>query len=116
MIHGCTAVCRRVALPTLATIRFGLALLITAWPAATPLGVHLLGGSGIGIAADPPAAPQVPADLDPRVATRAPGVRLELVGEHPDIVTPTGIDVDGSGRIWIVACHTHFRPTGYEGP
>ncbi len=116
MIHGCTAVCRRVAQPALAALRVGVALLIVSWPPATPLGMNLLGGSGIGVAADPPAAPQVPSDLDPRVATRAPGVRLELVGEHPDIVTPTGIDVDGSGRIWIVACHTHFRPTGYEGP
>ena len=92
MIQGCTAVCRRVAQPALAALRVGVALLIVSWPAATPPGVNLLGGSGIGVAADPPAAPQVPADLDPRVATRAPGVRLELVGEHPDIVTPTGIE------------------------
>jgi hypothetical protein len=67
-------------------------------------------------AADPPPPPDVPADLDPRVTVTAPGVRLDLVVEHPGIVTPTGIDVDAQGRIWIVACHTHFRPTGYAGP
>lgn len=72
--------------------------------------------AGTARAADPPPPPDVPADLGPRVVTRAPGVRLDLVVEHPDIVTPTGIDVDARGRIWVVACHTHFRPAGYAGP
>lgn len=72
--------------------------------------------AGPAAAADPPPPPDVPADLDPRVAVTAPGVRLDLVVEHPGIVTPTGIDVDAEGRIWVVACHTHFRPTGYAGP
>ncbi|MEM1296722.1 MAG: PVC-type heme-binding CxxCH protein, partial [Verrucomicrobiota bacterium] len=43
-------------------------------------------------------------------------MKLTLLAEHPDLVTPTGIDVDENGRIWVVASHTHFRPEGYEGP
>lgn len=60
--------------------------------------------------------PDVPADLDPRIETLEPGVRLTLLAEHPQLVTPTGIDVDDQGRIWLVACHTHFRPDDYVGP
>lgn len=45
-----------------------------------------------------------------------PGLRMELLAEHPALVTPTGIDVDKDGRIWLAACHTHFRPEGYVGP
>ncbi len=45
-----------------------------------------------------------------------PGVRLTLVAEHPNVVTPTGIDVDNSGRVWAVSSHTHFRPDDYDGP
>lgn len=85
------------------------------WPACRALALALL-LAGSATAADPPPPPDVPADLDPRVAVTAPGVRLDLVVEHPGIVTPTGIDVDARGRIWIVACHTHFRPAGYAGP
>lgn len=48
--------------------------------------------------------------------TLQPGVELTLLAEHPDLVTPTGIGVDGRGDLWVVACHTHFRPEGYEGP
>ena len=39
-----------------------------------------------------------------------------MVAEHPDLVTPTGIDVDDAGRVWVVATHTHMRPDDYEGP
>ena len=52
----------------------------------------------------------------PQVETRQTGVRLSLVAEHPGLATPTGIDVDDEGRIWVVATHTHFRPDDYEGP
>lgn len=61
-----------------------------------------------------PAEP--PRDLDPRLRFERPGVRLTLVAEHPDVVTPTGIDVDTAGRIWAVSSHTHFRPDDYDGP
>ena len=45
-----------------------------------------------------------------------PGVTLTLVSEHPNLATPTGIDVDAKGNIWIIACHTHFPPKDYKGP
>jgi putative membrane-bound dehydrogenase-like protein len=45
-----------------------------------------------------------------------PGVKLTLVTEHPDVVTPTGIDVDDRGHIWLVSSHTHFPPDDYDGP
>ncbi|MCP4857315.1 MAG: c-type cytochrome [Fuerstiella sp.] len=48
--------------------------------------------------------------------TLRPGVQLSLVAEHPGLATPTGIDVDDQGRIWVVATHTHFRPDDYVGP
>jgi putative membrane-bound dehydrogenase-like protein len=64
----------------------------------------------------PPKAPIVPTDLPPQIETLKPGVKMTLLAEHPDLVTPTGIDVDEKGRIWLAACHTHFRPEGYEGP
>ena len=64
----------------------------------------------------PPKAPDVPKDLPPQTETLQPGVKLTLLAEHPDIVTPTGIDVDAQGNIWTVSCHTHFRPEGYDGP
>lgn len=52
----------------------------------------------------------------PEVKVLQPGVALTLLAEHPDLVTPTGIDVDAQGQIWAVATHTHFRPEGYQGP
>lgn len=64
----------------------------------------------------PPKAPAVPAELPPQIETLQSGVKLTLLAEHPDLVTPTGIDVDEKGNIWLAACHTHFRPEGYSGP
>ena len=61
-------------------------------------------------------APVVPVGLPPQIETLQTGVTLTLLAEHPDLVTPTGIDVDEKGRIWLIACHTHFRPEGYAGP
>ena len=46
----------------------------------------------------------------------ASGVKIKLILEHPDLATPTGIDVAEDGCIWVVSNHTHFRPDGYEGP
>ncbi|TWT61510.1 PVC-type heme-binding CxxCH protein [Rubinisphaera italica] len=56
------------------------------------------------------------AEPAPQVSATQPGVRLTLVAEHPDLATPTGIDVDDKGRVWVVATHTHMRPDDYEGP
>ena len=53
---------------------------------------------------------------DPRIEVLQPGVTLTLLAEHPDLVTPTGIGVDSEGNLWVVACHTHFRPSNYQGP
>lgn len=51
-----------------------------------------------------------------QVKTLQPGVQLSLLAEHPDLATPTGVDVDEQGRVWVVATHTHFRPDDYIGP
>lgn len=56
------------------------------------------------------------AEREPQVKTLQPGVKISLVAEHPDLSTPTGIDVDKQGRIWAIATHTHFRPDDYDGP
>lgn len=64
----------------------------------------------------PSQSPEVPAELPPQIELLQPGVKLTLLAEHPDLVTPTGIDVDDKGNIWLAACHTHFRPGDYAGP
>ena len=51
-----------------------------------------------------------------RVQASVPGVVVERLAEHPDLVTPTGIDLDSQGNVWVVSCHTHFRPSSYQGP
>ncbi|QDV51748.1 PVC-type heme-binding CxxCH protein [Gimesia fumaroli] len=56
------------------------------------------------------------AEREPQVKALQPGVKLTLVAEHPELATPTGIDVDEQGRIWAIATHTHFRPDDYVGP
>lgn len=52
----------------------------------------------------------------PEIEILRPGVKLSVIAEHPDIATPTGVDVDEDGRIWAVACHTHMPPKDYAGP
>ena len=49
-----------------------------------------------------------PRSLDPRL-------KIELFAENPQIVTPTGIDVDHAGRVWAIESNTHFPPEGYQG-
>ncbi|HCO27472.1 MAG TPA: hypothetical protein DIT97_32395 [Gimesia maris] len=56
------------------------------------------------------------AEREPQVNILQPGVQLTLVAEHAELATPTGVDVDEQGRIWVVATHTHFRPDDYVGP
>ncbi len=55
-------------------------------------------------------------DVSPSIRIIAKGVQLTLLAEHPSVVTPTGIDVDEEGNVWVVTSHTHFRPEDYEGP
>ncbi len=50
----------------------------------------------------------LPRSLDPRL-------KIELFAESPQIVTPTGIDVDHLGRVWAIESNTHFPPNGYKG-
>jgi hypothetical protein len=38
-------------------------------------------------------------------------VKLTLLAEHPDLVTPTGIDVDENGNIWLHLL-PHALPAG----
>lgn len=64
----------------------------------------------------PPEMPVVPENIDPKITYLKPGVKLTLLAEHPDIATPTGIAVAPDGRIFTIACHTHFRPGNYPGP
>ena len=69
------------------------------------------------LAADKSPADKSPADdRPPQVKAVQPGVTLSLVAEQPQLSTPTGVDVDEQGRVWVVATHTHFRPDDYEGP
>jgi putative membrane-bound dehydrogenase-like protein len=55
------------------------------------------------------------ASADPP-ATTDPRLVIELVASEPNIVTPTGIAVDPSGRVWVIENHTHQRPKDYKGP
>jgi hypothetical protein len=49
---------------------------------------------------------------------RALDARLvfERIAAELEVVTPTGIAVDGRGRVLVIEIHTHFRPAGYAGP
>jgi putative membrane-bound dehydrogenase-like protein len=61
------------------------------------------------LAGDVASASAPPRPVDSRLV-------FERIAAEPDIVTPTGIAVDGRGRILVVESHTHFRPDGYAGP
>ncbi|AMV21399.1 PVC-type heme-binding CxxCH protein [Planctomyces sp. SH-PL14] len=49
-----------------------------------------------------------PRSLDPRLA-------ITLFAENPQIVTPTGLDVDEQGTVWAIESNTHFPPKDYKG-
>ena len=59
------------------------------------------------------AAPAQAEDEGPR--STDPRLKIQLFAEAPQIVTPTGIDVDSSGRVWAIESNTHFPPEGYPG-
>jgi putative membrane-bound dehydrogenase-like protein len=50
-----------------------------------------------------------PRSLDSRLV-------LERIAAEPEIVTPTGITVNGRGQVMVIESHTHFRPKNYQGP
>lgn len=60
--------------------------------------------------------PLIAEEREPEIELLQPGVTLTEIASHPDIVTPTGVDVDEEGRIWTVLSHTHFPPEDYAGP
>jgi len=41
---------------------------------------------------------------------------VELVASEPEVRTPTAIDTDSRGRVWVLENNTHFRPKNYDGP
>ena len=49
-----------------------------------------------------------PRSLDARL-------KITLFAENPQLVTPTGIDVDERGRVWAIESNTHFPPKDYKG-
>ena len=55
------------------------------------------------VAGDPPKA------VDDRLV-------VELVAKEPEIRTPTALDVDSKGRVWVLENNTHFRPKNYDAP
>lgn len=48
-----------------------------------------------------------PRSLDDRL-------KITLFAEDPLLNTPTGIDVDHTGRVWVIESNTHFPPEGYD--
>jgi putative membrane-bound dehydrogenase-like protein len=66
-----------------------------------------LAASGLIVAAAV-AQEKPPRSLDTRL-------KIELFAEQPQIVTPTGIDVDSKGRVWALESNTHFPPPDYAG-
>jgi hypothetical protein len=78
-----------------------------------------VGLAGLAVAqtpAPPPPKPKVPDELPAQTELLKAGLKLRLLAEHPLMMTPTALDVDAKGRLWVVNCHTHFAPEGYEGP
>ena len=69
----------------------------------------LLALSRLALAADKPSeAIAIPKVVDARL-------KIEQFAAEPDIVTPTGIAVDHSGRVLVIESHTHFRPADTRG-
>lgn len=46
--------------------------------------------------------------------SRDPRLKITLFASDPDIVTPTGLDVDHRGRVFAIESNTHFPPDGYD--
>ncbi len=84
------------------------------WKSGASLTCWVVGA--VGAVPDSIPMPEVPDQVPANIEILQPGVTLTLLEEHPDLVTPTGIDVDSEGDIWLVSNHTHFRPDDYAGP
>ncbi|HXG61579.1 MAG TPA: PVC-type heme-binding CxxCH protein [Planctomycetota bacterium] len=68
----------------------------------------MLHALGMALAALVPQDVPRPEALDARLEVR-------LVAAEPDLVTPTSLDVDARGRIWVIESNTHFPPKNYKG-
>ena len=53
-------------------------------------------------------ASDVPKSTDNRLV-------VELFVASPQIKHPTGVAIDGQGRVYVIESHTHFPPDGYAG-
>ena len=62
----------------------------------------------------PSASPRQDTDSSPQVLVD--GAEITLLAKEPEIVTPTGVTVDGKNRIWVIENHTHVRQQDYPGP
>ena len=51
---------------------------------------------------------------EPPPVSRDPRLVIELFASDPEIVTPTGLDVDHAGRVFAIESNTHFPPEGYD--
>jgi len=58
---------------------------------------------------------QVSAGAETPPVSTDPRIRIDLFAENPQIVTPTGVDVDETGRVWVIESNTHFPAEGYQG-
>ena len=47
---------------------------------------------------------------------RDPRLKLQLVADAPDIVTPIGATFDHKGRLLVIESHTHHAAANYPGP
>lgn len=80
-------------------------------PALGKIPAMLLSGFAPGLLTALMAAPPAP-----EARALREGVSIEMIAEHPAVVTPIGLDVDPNGKVWLVASHTHETPKDYEGP
>jgi len=45
-----------------------------------------------------------------------PELKVQLVACEPEVRTPTAVQVDARGRVWVLENNTHFRPKEYAAP
>lgn len=70
--------------------------------------IGLISAAAPALAAEPGQPVEQPKSRDDRVG-------ITLFAEHPHVATPTGLDIDDAGRVWVLESNTHFRPDGYPG-
>ncbi len=45
-----------------------------------------------------------------------PSLKVELIAEQPEIMTPVGLAIDRNDHIYLLESHTHSPSSDYEGP